>query len=130
MQRDLPLKAEMQRVDRAIVASQPDMSAAIVLTQTIAGLSDGEISDALKMDKAQWSRIKSGGAHFPHDRLCMFMDACGNEVPLHWLAQRRGYELMPMETELERQLRVKEQENERIRAENSVLRGLLVGRQV
>lgn len=125
---DLPLKYDMQTVDAALVARQPDMTGAILLGQQIAGLEDKEVADALTMDKAQWSRIKSAQAHFPHDRLMRFMDVCANEVPLLWLANRRGYELTPLQTEMERQLAHEREEKERLASENALLRNLLIGR--
>lgn len=128
-QRDLPLKGEMVAVDTVIVERQPDMTAAILLCQQVGGLEDKQVASALGMDPAQWSRIKTGSAHFPQDRLGKFMDACANEAPLIWLATRRGYALTPLETELERRLRTEREARERVEAENRLLRDLLVGRQ-
>ncbi len=127
---DLPLKFDMQTIDPSLVARQPDMTSAILLAQQIGGLEDKEVSDALSMDKAQWSRIKTAQAHFPQDRLCKFMDVCANEAPLVWLANRRGYELVPLQTEMERQLAHERTEKERLANENALLRNLLIGRAV
>lgn len=125
---DLPLKYDMQTVDTALVARQQDMTGAILLGQQIAGLEDKEVAGALAMDKAQWSRIKSAQAHFPQDRLMNYMDVCANEVPLIWLANKRGYELVPLQTEMERQLAHEREEKQRLANENALLRNLLIGR--
>ena len=58
------------------------------------------------------------------------MDVCGNEVPLRWLSHRRGYELTPMLTEMERRLLVEKAEKDRLAAENKILREMLTGRAV
>lgn len=85
---------------------------------------------SLGIDPAHWSRVKVGQAHFPQERLEKLMDVCGNEVPLRWLSLRRGYELTPMLTEMERRLLVEKAEKDRLAAENKILREMLTGRSV
>lgn len=125
---DLPMKPAMQKVDPALVARLPTMTAAIMMCQQIAGLDDKELCRALGIDAAKWSRIKTGQAHFPQERLQKLMDVCGNEVPLIWLALRRGYELKEVEDEWKRQARVEREAKERLQQENALLKSLLVGR--
>lgn len=55
----------------------------------------------LEIDQGQWSRIWSNGAHFPTEKLTQFMDLCNNEIPLRWLALKRGYGLYRLKTVLE-----------------------------
>lgn len=125
---DLPMKPPMQRLDADVLARLPNMTAAILLCQQISGLSDSEVAKALGLDAAQWSRVKSGGAHFPQERLNKLMDVCGNEAPLLWIANRRGYELKELESETQRQLRIERESRERVERENKLLRDLLTGR--
>ena len=129
MQHDLPLKAAMAPVSDDVVARQPSMTGALILCQTLSGLEDKQLvgSKGIVKDAAQWSRIKSGQHHFPQDQLGKFMDLCGNEAPLLWLARCRGYELRPLETETERKLRIREEENAELVRENALLRGLITG---
>lgn len=129
-QHGLPIKSPMEAVEDAVIRRQPTMTAAILLCQQLAGVEDKELcgKHGIVPDPAVWSRIKVGAANFPQDRLPEFMDFCGNEAPLLWLARRRGYLLTPMETELERRLRIGEEERERLQRENALLRDLLQGK--
>jgi hypothetical protein len=80
-------------------------------TATLAsGLDDKEIYDPLGIDHAQWSRITTGKANFPMSKYEQFAQLVGNDVLLKWIAHRRGYELKPIASDLER-------ENARLRAE-------------
>ena len=72
----------------------------------------------LKIDKAQFSRIKSGQEGIKWERLQALMDAFGNDAPLLWMVQQRGYDLHSLrkvESELQR-------ENRMLREENAALR--------
>jgi hypothetical protein len=115
-------------VDPALVHRQPSMLSAIQLCLQAAGIADKEACISLGIDPAHWSRMVSGGAHFPLHLLGPLMDMAGNEAPLEWLAHSRGYELRPLETELERQVREGQERNLQLADENRLLRELLVGR--
>ncbi|MEJ2767579.1 hypothetical protein [Mycetohabitans sp. B46] len=131
MQRELNLKPEMQRVDIRCIDAQPSMTAAIRLCQQLSGLDDKKIvgKQGIVADVAQWSRITRSGQHyFPQDKLNAFMDLCCNEAPLIWLARSRGYELTPLETEMERRLRLEREKTDELERENMLLKKLLTGR--
>jgi len=104
----LPLKPGMTIVDEDVIDAQGSMTKSISLCQHLSGLDDKELCgvNGIVKDVAQWSRIKSGQHYFPQDKLCYLMDICANEAPLFWLARQRGYNLTPMESETERQLRI------------------------
>lgn len=129
-QLELSIKPVMQEVDAATVARQPTFTGAILLAQTLSGIEDKELcgKGGVINDTATWSRIKGGSNFFPQDNLCRFMDAVGNEAPLIWLANRRGYALIPLETEMERRLRAEQEKADKLEQENALLRNLLVGR--
>jgi len=129
-QPELNLKVQMQAVDTALIARQHSFTGALMLCQQLSGLEDKEVCKSLGIDPAHWSRAKVGQAHFPQERLEKLMDVCGNEVPLLWLSYRRGYELTPMLTEMERRLLVEKAEKDRLAAENKILREMLTGRAV
>jgi hypothetical protein len=129
-QLSLPLKP-MQSVDIDQIRRQPSMTKAIELCVALGGFdNDKDFCRQLAVDPAVWARIKHGDAHFPHDRFQQLFDACANEAPLHWLADRRGYSLTPLESEMERRLRVEQEARAKAEAENVMLKGLLIGRSV
>lgn len=117
----------MLAVDLRTVDSMPSFTLALVLCQQIGGVTPKELVGPIVKDEESWSRIKSPTPRqfFPQDRLIDFMDVCSNEAPLIWLARRRGYELVPMESELERQLRVEREKRELLEQENRLMRQLL-----
>lgn len=122
----LSLPRKPQSVDIEAIRRQPSMTKAIVLCADLAGfVNDKDLCRSLDIDPATWARIKSNQACFPQEKLEDLMDQAGNEVPLIWLADRRGYSLTPLETELQRQLRVEREETERLKNENALLRGLI-----
>ena len=127
-QLELPMKPTMQDLDADMVSRQPSLTAAILLCQQVAGLDDRELAKALALDPAQWSRVKTGQAHFPQERLNRLMDVCGNEAPLIWLASRRGYDLKARMTLLEQRLDQERSRAETLEEQNKLLRDLLTGR--
>jgi hypothetical protein len=130
MQHALPIKPPMNDVDPGLIDRQPTFTAALRLCQTHAGLENKAFVGfgGIVKREEDWSRIFSGARFFPQDHLPTFMDLCENEAPLHWLARRRGYNLVPMESEMERRLRVERERAERAEQENSLLKRLLVGK--
>lgn len=124
----LPLKLprKSQGVDIEAVRRQPTLTKAIVLCVDLAGfVNDKDLCRALDLDPAVWARIKNGQACFPQEKLNDLMDEAGNEVPLIWLADRRGYLLTPKESYLEKRLRLERETNERLEHENKLLRELI-----
>lgn len=85
-----------------------NMTSAIALCVQLSGLQDNEVYLSLSIDAGHWSRIKRGEAHFPVDKLGDLMDLCGNEAPLLWLAQSRGYGVVLLKTEAERRAEIAE----------------------
>jgi hypothetical protein len=121
---NLPLTAHVQAVDPQLVIRQPTMTKALQLCQTLSGKDDAQFygADGIVKDQAQWSRIMGPSNHnFPHEKLNLFMDLAGNEAPLLWLLQSRGYDLNSLrrqESETEKELR-KERER-RMKAEEKL----------
>lgn len=109
------LVREPQNVDPSLVIAQPTLLGAIKLCVSLAGFdSDKQVYAQLGIDAGHYSRILRGEAHFPVDRLSDLMDLCGNEAPLIWLTNMRGYDpasLRKRESDTERRLR---EANERI----------------
>ncbi len=121
---NLPLTAHVQSVDPQLVIRQTSMTKALHLCQTLSGKDDAQFygQGGIVKDQAQWSRIMGPSNHnFPHEKLNLFMDLAGNEAPLLWLLQSRGYDLNSLrrqESETEKELR-KERER-RMKAEEKL----------
>lgn len=128
MQLALPMKPEMMALDPKAIEMRTSMTSALMFCAELGGVEPKQLVPGVVKDTESWSRIRSGNQFFPHDRLCAFMDICQNEAPLFWLAHRRGYELVPLESELERQLRIEREARARTEAENRLLRNLLQGK--
>lgn len=82
---------------------------------------DKEASLPMGVDKAQFSRWQSGREGIKWEKLTELMDTCGNDAPVMWMLQARGYDLSSLrkqETEIER-------ENRELREEVVALRRVL-----
>lgn len=128
----LHLVRERQDIDPALVIAQPTLLGAIKLCISIAGFdADKQVYKDLEIDAGHWSRITRGEAHFPVDKLTALMDLCGNEAPLIWLTNARGYDarsLRKLETETERALREEREALKREREKTALLTELLQGK--
>lgn len=106
-QERLPLPREMQVIDLATVQRLATMTKAIALCADLGGFeNDKDFCREMEVDPAVWSQIQTGARYFPQDKYERLFEACGNEAPLLWLADRRGYVLVPKKTEMERRLAI------------------------
>lgn len=107
------------------LARKQTLGASIELCAELAGFSlDKELQQRMAVDKAQFSRWLGGTEGVVWPKLENLMDICGNDTPILWMAQRRGYDVQSMrksETETER-------ENRLLREENAALRRVVCGR--
>lgn len=102
----LPLHVKRKsthEISDEVIARKPEFLDAIILCMHMAPVDRKVIPVELEIDNAQWSRIINGQAHFPPNKLSKLMDICGNEVPLRWLAMHRGYGLVRLQSELEKE---------------------------
>lgn len=97
-------------VDFTVIKLQRTFWEACELAMRVAGLNAKSVYMTLKIDKGHWSRIESGEAHFPHQKLEALLDLLGNDIPLQWLAYRRGKGLHILESEQQRLIREKDVE--------------------
>ena len=127
---ELPLsrKAERVRIPLDLVIKQPSLSAAIALCVQASGLEEKEVYLPLEIDAGHWTRIMKGDAHFPVNKLNGLMDLCGNEAPLMWMANSRGYGLVVLKTEAERRAEAAERALEEERSKVRLLSDLLKGK--
>jgi hypothetical protein len=122
MQLGLPTEVTHQELAR-----ETSLGGAIALCAKAAGLEPKQVQAELKLDKAQWSRWESGQEGVIWPKLTAVMDHCGNDAPLLWMLQARGYDLSSLrkrETETERELRLAREEIEKLKAEREVERRL------
>jgi hypothetical protein len=109
------------------LAREKTLGDAIGLCIKAAGYEPKEVTDKLKMDKAQWSRWQSGAEGVTWPKFEALMDFCGNDAPLLWMLSARGYDITSLrrkETETERKLREATEELEKLKAEREVERRL------
>lgn len=108
-----------------VVTAQRSMLAAVLTCISVSGRDTKAIYLDLEIDKGHWSRIMDGKAHFPIDKLEQLMDLCGNDIPLQWLAWRRGKGLHLLESEQQRLMRQKDEEIAELRKKNEWLTDLV-----
>ena len=92
----------------------PNMTEAIRCCIRVARLTDKQVYLELGIDAGHWSRMIKNQAYFPHDRLLELMNICGNDVPLQWLANQRGYELRLAQSSFEEILAKERKEKEEV----------------
>lgn len=124
----LSRRAIVTDIPLSLVIAQTCMSSAIALCIQAAGLQESEVSLSLGIDAGHWTRIKKGDAHFPLNKLNGLMNLCGNEVPLTWLAHSRGYGLVLLKSEAERQRDEAEHALDLERQKTQMLMELLKGK--
>lgn len=123
----LPLSRRALQVDvpMELIVKQRSFLAAIALCIQAAGLQESEVSLSLGIDAGHWTRIKKGDAHFPTNKINDLMDITGNQVPLIWLAHSRGYGLVLLKSEAERQRDEAEKALDEERKKTELLMNLL-----
>lgn len=100
------------------VLREQSLGGAIDLCAKAAGLAPKQVQDALKSDKAQYSRWVENKEGILWPKLRTLMDHCGNDAPVLWMLHDRGYDMSSLrrrETETERQLRLALEENRALR---------------
>ena len=64
----------------------------------------------MNYDAGLFSRILSGQAHFPIDRLYEFNEIVGNDLTIHWICYQHGYEAHVLPQLLEKQIHEKDEQ--------------------
>lgn len=129
-QSELALARAPQNVEVPIemIRNRKNKGAAFTLACDASGLDDKEIYLPLEMDKAQFSRIKSGTANLDDDLLTKFCSIVGNRIYPEWQAYQVGCTLVMIKTEAERIAEEATRRAEAAEAENRLMRQLLAGR--
>lgn len=127
-QAEMPLSRaseKQEHIPDSTVFIQPSSKAAFNLAVISAGLEDQDIYKPLAIDKAQWSRIKSGAANFPNDKIKQFHDLVQNDIYIRWLAYQCSKKVQPLLSTLEEKLAAEQEANHELKKQNELLRELL-----
>ncbi len=124
----LARQASVITVPIEMVRSKKTASAAFTLACDASGLEDKEIYLALDIDAGYFSNIKKGKATLQADKVAAFCSVVGNSIYVEWLAYQIGCQLVRIESETERLLRVANQRAEqaelKVRVLTEALRGV------
>ena len=124
----LARKPTVTKVPVEMIEKLPNLTAAVNLCIQLSGLEEKELHLPLQIDAGHWTRITKGDAHFPLNKLGVVMDLCGNEAPLLWMANCRGYGLVVLKTESERRAEAAERALQEAQSSIRLLTDLLQGR--
>lgn len=111
-----------------MIRNRKNKGAAFTLACDASGLDDKEIYLALDMDKAQFSRIKSGTANLDDDLLAKFCAVVGNRIYPEWQAYQVGCTLVMIKTEAERRAELALQRAEAAEARVALLMEIVAGK--
>lgn len=118
-------------VTEAEISRKKSLGDAIALCADLAGFDlDKQLQESLGVDKAQFSRWQSGQEGIVWPKFARLMDICGNDAPLLWMLQQRGYDLGALrkrESETERELRIVREQLEREKLKNQALVEAITG---
>lgn len=118
-QMSLPVEVRPEEVMR-----KTSLGSALELCAELGGYTlDKTLQQEMEVDKGQFSRWQSETEGIKWSKFIRLMDLCGNDAPLMWMVNARGYDLFSLrrkETETER-------ENRMLREENAALRRVLQG---
>jgi len=75
------------------IKRRPTFLAAWNFAIDFSGLEDKQVYGQIDVDASHWSKMRAGRAFPPADqRFDRFFDVVHNEIPLVWLAEKRGYD--------------------------------------
>ncbi len=115
----LPVEIHPEEIGR-----KHSLGAAIELCADLAGFGlDKELQGRLGVDKAQFSRWQSGTEGIVWPKLAKLMDECGNDAPLLWMLQQRGYDLHSLHKTKSETERALDEAHETIKALRRVMLG-------
>lgn len=128
MSAQLQLPREPMKLDESVISRPKDLLRAFILQAELGGLDDQQAAAAAGMDPSSWSQFKTGTRGIKPLELRTFDQQCGNHLVLANWAWVSGFVLTPRESELERRLRVKDEENQKLKDENRLLREIAQGK--
>lgn len=115
-------------VDPAVIRSLTRLIDAVNLCISVTGASPKDAYIDLGIDKGWWSKIQSGQNPFPADKLVPLMEKYDNDIPLTWLAFQRNKGTHLLESEQQRLMRAKDDENRELRLKVDLLMDIVRGK--
>jgi hypothetical protein len=123
----LARKANSVTVPIEMVRAKRTAAQAFTLACDVSGLDDKEIYLALEIDAGYFSNIKKGKATLQADIVNTFCAIVDNNIYVEWLAYQVGCQLVQIESEVERQLRIAREEIAMLKHDKRVLTEALRG---
>ena len=103
----LIFKKSQVEVSDSVILKYEDPKRLLHFAAEVSAIPFKEIAFQMDMDEKQFIRCLSNNPHetrhFPFERIEKLMDVICNEIPLRWLALRRGYGLVRLKSEVERE---------------------------
>lgn len=131
MQMELELKLlykdQKRNVNLGLVASLNTFKEALLLCKAVSLLDDGVIAERMGISLADFVKIFSDNGCFPVEKIIDYMRICENIIPVLWLSLKCGYNLHPLEQELEQESRQLKEEIEKKREEKDVIMEEILG---
>jgi hypothetical protein len=76
-----------------LIKNKPTFLSAWNFAAQLSELEPKQIYGPLQIDPSHWTKITNGAASPPADeRFVQFMDVVGNDIPLIWIAEKRGWD--------------------------------------
>jgi hypothetical protein len=120
-------KDQKRAVNPGLVASLNTFKEALLLCKALSLLDDSVIAERMGITLTDFIKIFSGDGYFPMEKLIDYMRICENIIPVLWLSLKCGYNLHPLEQELEQESRLLEEEIEKKRQEIEVFMEEILG---
>lgn len=123
----LARKAATVNVPIEMIRAKKTAAAAFTLACDMSGLEDKEIYLALDIDAGYFSNIKKGKATLQADKVASFCTVVGNSIYVEWTAYQVGCQLVRIESETERLLRLANERADKAEVKVRVLTEALRG---
>lgn len=123
----LARKANSVAVPIEMIRAKRTAAQAFTLACDVSGLEDKEIYLQLDIDAGYFSNIKKGKATLQADIVNTFCAIVDNNIYVEWLAYQVGCQLVQIESETERQLRIAREEIAMLKHDKRVLTEALRG---
>jgi hypothetical protein len=123
----LARKANALTVPIEMIRAKRTAASAFTLACDCSGLDDKEIYLQLDIDAGYFSNIKKGKATLQADLVNTFCAIVENNIYVEWLAYQVGCQLVQIESETERLLRLAKEEIEMLKHDKRVLTEALRG---
>lgn len=94
-----------EEISDQVIARHDDPKALLRFAAETSGRPLKAIADDISMDDKQFLRCLSHNPnetrHFPFEHILDFMESIGNDIPLRWLALKRGFGLVRLKSAVE-----------------------------